>query len=414
MPKRIFTFRDFISEQETKDTKPTKGDPTKKEDPAKKGEDEKGGMFGASGLAAAMFQSALDKLGFKDNNFSEIAETPETKGGLPITSCGSTPYAFKPIEATNQEIIDMFKTGQYSTDIRYSEITRKLNDGSKEIFVLGVREDLDVKKKEGDKFIDKIAIIDPNKPTDKVVSYQATTTPSVDFYSDPQKSMSKKGVAIMLPGVVDYKVGIHRPNSSFKHEALIQAGQMDIERFPLNAKGITTYTPDPATKETGEEYGINIHKSSKDRGICVGAYSAGCQVFADGKDFEDFMAKIKEAKQPKYPYVLIQNDDIAKAAPPPAPGADKGADKEAAAEDSLEKTEMLAGLVKSLHDQLDTWGHVNREDFINTWNSSVKSKEDAKGALKLYQKTYNEDISNWFTSDKMSEDHLKAMNFLPN
>lgn len=64
-----------------------------------------------------------------------------------------------------------------------------------------------------------------------------------------------------------------------------------IKRYTEFIKESIKYfsTSEPGKPDKDDVYGINIHRSSNDRGVCVGPYSAGCQVFADGKDFQDFM-----------------------------------------------------------------------------------------------------------------------------
>jgi len=396
MAKRIHSFNEYLNEQEKK-----------KEEPPKTGGD-------AYMYAKSLFGSILGDQGFKDNDFSSIADTKETKGGLPYTGCGTEGYKFEPSDGTNKQFIDLFLTGPYSKQVEYADITRQLGEANnKKIFLLGIREKLDVKKSQGDKFIDKIAIVDPNKPTEKVVSYQITTCPSVIFYGNPANTMNQSGVAIMQPGVTKYKVGIHRKGKPGEHEALVQAGEMVICRYPLNTKDIQTYKPNEPEK--GANYGINIHRSSQQRGVCVGPWSAGCQVFSDGTEFLTFMNTMKAASANggEFLYVLMEKDKFEAAAPAPAAGVTTK-DTEKEQEASEEKNSEFSGLVKTLHDKIETFGYVSRPKFIEAWNNSVKSQDDANRVLSLYKKTYkDEELEKWFTSDKMSEKHLKEINFKP-
>jgi len=396
MAKRIHSFYEYLNEQEKK-----------KEELPKTGND-------AYNYAKTMFGAFLQDKGFKDNDFSTIADTKETKGGLPYTACGTEGYKFEPSEGTNKQFVDLFLTGPYSKQVEYAEIFKQLSESNnKKIFLLGIREKLDVKKIQGDKFIDKIAIIDPNKPTEKVVSYQITTCPSLTFYSDPANTMNQSGVAIMQPGVTKYKVGIHRKGKPGEHEALVQSGEMVINRYDLNTKEFQTYAP--GKPEKGADYGINIHRSSQQRGVCVGPWSAGCQVFSDGTEFQTFMNTVKGASVNggEFLYVLMEKDKFEAAAPAPAAGATTK-DTEKEQEASEEKNSEFSGLVKTLHDKIETFGYVNRSKFIESWNNSVKSQDDANRVLSLYKKTYkDEELEKWFTSDKMSEKHLKEINFKP-
>jgi hypothetical protein len=360
MKRRIFTFGDYINEQE------------------------KGKENNTGGMLAGFIEDAISTM-VQNKDFSETAETEETKGGLPYSACGSMGYAFKPAELTNQAAMDLFKEpgGHFSKDVKYVNLSKQITSGSKDLFILGVREDLEIKKREGDRFTDKIILVDPSKPTEVAASYQATTSPSVAFYSDPSRSMSKKGVAIMQPGIVEYKIGIHKKGSPTQHEALLQSGPMEIQRFDLKTPTVSTYRPGQA--ETGAEFGINLHRSSKDRGVCVGPYSAGCQVFADGKDFEAFMAKLKSSAQSKFLYALIENDELSSpAAPAPPPGA-TGAEAD---EEKEDKSEAFSNAADQIRKELDKF-NSDESKLINIYNSVVSNAADAAKMSEVYNKKFN-------------------------
>lgn len=363
MKRRIFTFVDYINEQE------------------------KGKENSTGGMLAGFIEDAISNM-VQSKDFSETAETEETKGGLPYSACGSMGYTFKPAELTNQAAMDLFKEpdGHFSKDVKYVDLSKQITSGSKDLFILGVREDLEIKKREGDRFTDKIILVDPSKPTEVAASYQATTSPSVAFYSDPSRSMNKKGVAIMQPGVVEYKIGIHKKGSPTQHEALLQSGPMEIQRFDLKTPTISTYRP--GQSESGAEFGINLHKSSKDRGVCVGPYSAGCQVFADGKDFEAFMARLKASAQSKFLYALIENDELSSpAAPAPPPGA-TGAEPDEEKEDKNEAFQNAADQIKKELDKTNS----DESKLINIYNSVVSNAEDAAKMAEVYSKKFNVDV----------------------
>lgn len=378
--RKIYSFHEYIREQEEK-----------KEDNKSNDKGTKGllGGLDAGGIATAMMSAAFKKLGFEDKDYSRTEETEETKAGKPYMSCGTTPYTFKPIEATNQQIIDLFKdpSGKFAKDVRYADISKEVNANSQKLFIIGVREELSVKKREGDKFVDKIAIVDPSKPAEKVVSYQATTSPSVEYYSDPKRSLNSNGVAIMQPGVSSYKIGIHKKGSPTQHEALVQDGEMEINRFEISVPKIETYEPGKADKD--DSYGINIHRSSNDRGVCVGPYSAGCQVFADGKDFQDFMSKLKAsgANGEKFLYVLIQNDDFGGSTE--TDGEDVDTTETGTA--SQDRTEEFKSVGDSLRAELDK-SNSDEESLISTYNSAIASKEDASAFAKFYKEEYGVDV----------------------
>jgi len=335
-----------------------------------------------------MMSAAFKKLGFEDKDYSRTDETEETKASKPYMSCGTTPYTFVPVDATNQEIIDLFKdpSGKFAKDVRYADISKEVNANSPKLFILGVREELEVKKREGDKFVDKIAIVDPSKPADKVISYQATTTPSVEYYSDPKRALNSNGVAIMQPGVASYKIGIHKKGSPTQHEALVQDGEMEINRFELSVPKMETYGPGKPDKD--DSYGINIHRSSNEKGVCVGPYSAGCQVFADGKDFQDFMNRLKASgsNAGKFLYVLVHNDDFGSG----SQDVDSSASKEEA-EVEIDKTEEFQDAGSTIRAELDKY-NSNEENLIQTYNSVVTSQKDASDFAKFYNDEYGVNV----------------------
>lgn len=379
--RKIHSFSSYIKEQEEKKGEETKGDG--------KGAEGLLGSLDAGGIASAMMSAAFKKLGFEDKDYSRTDETEETKASKPYMSCGNTPYAFTPVDATNQEIMDLFKdpSGKFAKDVRYADISKEINANSPKLFILGVREELDIKKKEGDKFVDKIAIVDPSKPTEKVISYQATTTPSVEYYSDPKRALNSNGVAIMQPGVASYKVGIHKKGSPTQHEALVQDGEMEINRFELSVPKLDTYEPGKPDKD--DSYGINIHRSSTDRGVCVGPYSAGCQVFADGKDFQDFMNRLKASaiNGGKFLYVLVHNDDFGSG------GSEDTTTSSDKTETTVEidKTEEFQDAASSIKAELDKF-NSDEESLIQTYNSVVTSQKDAANFAKFYSEEYGSDI----------------------
>lgn len=378
MKKRIYSFSEYVVEQESENA-------TQGADAVKSGF----GKLDAAGFAKTMFQGALDGLGMKNDDFSFIAETPETKASKPYVACGTAPYVFVPVQATNKQIIqDLFKDpkGRLSKNVNYAEVNKIANDpNNKKLFIVGVRESIEIKRREGDKFTDKIIIVDPSKPDEKVLSYQATTSPSLAYYSDPERMLNKDGTAIMDPGVYKYKVGIHRKGSPTQHEALIQSGDMDIQRFKPTIKEFETYAP--GVSDTGNGYGINIHKSSLERGVCVGPYSAGCQVFADGQEFLQFMTILKSssANGGEYLYALVQNDDLS--------ALGKDSDNEvanAAGVDDVD-TEDFEDIGSQIRNELGKF-NSDEEKLIQLYNGLVTNQKIAVSFSSFYTETYGVDI----------------------
>lgn len=121
---------------------------------------------------------------------------------------------------------------------------------------------------------------------------------SFNFNTDPSRhgmNEEGKGLAVLQPGIWDYKLGIHglsKPKE-LQYEALVQAAQVLIDRD--GAGGV----------ERGF-FGINVH-----RGGINGTSSLGCQTTVRDQ-WDEFIGLVKTelAKfgQTLVPYVLIEQN----------------------------------------------------------------------------------------------------------
>lgn len=112
--------------------------------------------------------------------------------------------------------------------------------------------------------------------------YKATTDPGTFWLRNP---MQPQGTAILAQGQYKgaYRIGLHQG----KYKALVQAKPITVIRdYDRDAK----LDFRNGSKSKGM-YGINIHRASLN-GVTkqVDKYSAGCQVFADIRDFNEFMS----------------------------------------------------------------------------------------------------------------------------
>lgn len=133
-------------------------------------------------------------------------------------------------------------------------------------------------------------------------SYRITTFPGRYYLT--QKLLNPAGCAILVPGQYKrvYSVRLHNN----KYKALCQTfGNVKVfrdkdkdDQFDLDVNRIVS-----------GEYGINIHNSPDNMTTTrVGAYSAGCQVFSDDLEFNQFMGILFEALkiyENKFTYTLI-------------------------------------------------------------------------------------------------------------
>lgn len=152
----------------------------------------------------------------------------------------------------------------------------KVFDGKWDLNIIGVR------KKEGtpNKFDDRIYVICKNDNNEwQEWSWPATTDPGTYWLKE---TMNKLGTAILKEGQWRgcWKIGRHKGEKP----ALVQIKPVTVYRD--NDKDLQH---DTDQGESTGLYGINIHRAGKNS-INVDKWSAGCQVFANDADFEEFMS----------------------------------------------------------------------------------------------------------------------------
>ena len=170
--------------------------------------------------------------------------------------------------------------------------------------IIGVRSDQDM----FNKFDDALVVIYRDKKKNwEVRSYSITTDPGKIWMEKP---MNSKGCAILVPdqyrGV--YKIDGHGVT---RYTALCQRlGKVKVFR---DANKDHVHDRDAGTITEGN-YGINIHRSRKyGEADEVDQYSAGCQVFKNTDDFNDFMKLIQKSADRfgnAFTYTLISEGDL--------------------------------------------------------------------------------------------------------
>lgn len=136
-------------------------------------------------------------------------------------------------------------------------------------------------------------------------SYPSTSDPGTLYLLEP---LLVKGTAIVVPGqyLDSHQIGIH--NRSYT--ALVQRGPITVVR-DANLDNRLDFAAGVA--ETGL-FGINIHRASQSGTTgSVGAYSAGCQVFASADDFARFMTWCQrhgELYGNSFTYTLLEERDL--------------------------------------------------------------------------------------------------------
>lgn len=176
--------------------------------------------------------------------------------------------------------------------------------GNYNVNIIGVRSNQEGKVT--NKFDDYLILIYNNDNGIVRKIYNITTEPGLKYIVKPTNG---KGTAILVPGQYRgaYKIDKHRG----KYDALCQRNK-PVKVYRDNNKDLI-YDYDPDTTDTGM-FGINIHRSSeKFTSADVNGYSAGCQVFADPREFLSFMSVVKKSAAIYgncFTYTLVTEDEI--------------------------------------------------------------------------------------------------------
>jgi hypothetical protein len=136
--------------------------------------------------------------------------------------------------------------------------------------------------------------------------YQITTDPGTFWLNNP---LLPQGTAILSPAqyVGAYKLGLHRG----QYTALVQVKPVTVIR-DYNRNNVLDFFN--GTKDTGY-HGINIHKATGTTPT-VDKDSAGCQVFENLPDFEEFMNLCQQAAElygNSFTYTLVDFRQVARA-----------------------------------------------------------------------------------------------------
>jgi hypothetical protein len=168
--------------------------------------------------------------------------------------------------------------------------------------IIGIRSD----NRKPDSFDDWIAVMWKYKGNWSFQLYEATTDPGLFWLKNP---MNPKGTAIVKEGQYagSHKMGKH--NNEYK--ALQQIGNITVIR-DYNRDG--TLDINTGREETGNDFCINIHRARLNgKSIIVDKWSAGCQVFADSFQFDQFIKMCEQAVTywgNSFTYTLITEYDL--------------------------------------------------------------------------------------------------------
>lgn len=156
------------------------------------------------------------------------------------------------------------------------------------------------------KFDDMLVVIYKDDTGWRERFYNITTEPG-DYYMR-KKLGNPKGTAILVPDQYRgcFKIGKHKG----QYDALVQAKPVKVYR---DGDMDEVYDMFPQTIQEGF-FGINIHRSNQGfTRDTVDMYSAGCQVFSNSEDFNQFMELCKKSAAiygNSFTYTLIDEKDL--------------------------------------------------------------------------------------------------------
>lgn len=154
-------------------------------------------------------------------------------------------------------------------------------------------------------FDDYIVVIWKYKGKWNFRKYEATTDPGLYYLNHP---LSPQGTAILKEGQYFhcFCLGLHQG----KYKALVQFMPLTVIR-DFNKDNYLDFTS--GKEETGM-FGINIHRANLNgKSINVNQWSAGCQVFADSAQFNEFISLCEKAQMywgKTFSYTLINSVDL--------------------------------------------------------------------------------------------------------
>ncbi|WBQ08980.1 hypothetical protein L2D01_08725 [Hyphomonadaceae bacterium ML37] len=161
----------------------------------------------------------------------------------------------------------------------------------------------------GDRFDDTLLVLHRFLGQWDITYYPITADPSSRYLRSP---INQKGTAILKEGqyISTYKIDIHNRGRPGAHKALCQRlGQVVVYRDNNRDDVLDMLNPQSGM------FGINIHRGPMNGNMDTAnsIYSAGCQVFADRRHFEEFMLKCEHGMNSfgnAFTYTLLLQSDF--------------------------------------------------------------------------------------------------------
>ena len=172
-------------------------------------------------------------------------------------------------------------------------------EGKWDLNIIGIRSN----STKPDSFDDRILVICKNDADEwQEWSWPATTDPGLYWLQNP---MNVSGTAILKEGQWrgGWKLGLHKGK-----RALVQIKPVTVYR-DKNKDAVIDFTKG----ENSGIFGLNIHRAGL-RSTKVDKWSAGCQVFANDSNFEEFLSlcdkQVKHGHGDVFSYTLLKESEI--------------------------------------------------------------------------------------------------------
>jgi hypothetical protein len=296
--RKILNFKGFLFEQE-------EGPATAKPETSREKESRI-----ARGIVSNLFGDMPGLTGGADAFIDD--KNPVVKASGPYTGCGGEAYKINKTGLSVKTLTVLLNYVQnLDTSKKYgADYTRTLDDlEQKRSVLIAFRNKLEVKKQNQDKFTDALYLIPQNAlPTDIITPWQITTSPSLAYYGD--KPLNPQGTGIKMPGDTLYNIQSHTLGHG-TYVMGVEGEPVDVGRYDIGIKTYETYHPVSSFKK--QNCGMEIHRSSTSSvSPCIGPWSAGCQVFCDINEFNDFInkAQAQTTNSKRFYYAIIELDMI--------------------------------------------------------------------------------------------------------
>ncbi|WP_165739779.1 hypothetical protein [Pseudoalteromonas sp. Z1A6] len=180
----------------------------------------------------------------------------------------------------------------------------KVFEGELNLNIIGIRH----ANTRANTFNDAICVLYQQNSEWQLKQYKATTDAGIYWRKNP---MNIDGTAVLVAGQHKslWMLGYHQG----KYRALVQHKPVVVLRDNNKDTELDTDVTPQAELQQGY-FGINCHRAnSKTTSTQVDKWSAGCQVFANPNDFDEFIALCEQSAAkygPYFTYTLLEQADI--------------------------------------------------------------------------------------------------------